>query len=92
MRPHRQQADTWAEDATAISYIFEVQEDAMSISPTFKKIIARGLLLVSGASVLSGCFFEPPGAYEPHGCYQCGGEGHYHHGRRDDHRDDRGDD
>ena len=63
----------------------------MSISSGFKRIIARGLLLLSGASVLSGCFFVPPGGYEGHGCYQCG-EGHYHYERRGDHRDDRGDD
>ncbi len=65
----------------------------MSISPRFKKIVARGLLLLGGASVLSGCFFEPPGGYEGRGCYQCG-EGHYHHDERhnDDHRGDRGGD
>ncbi len=63
----------------------------MPLSPSFKKTIARCLLLLSAASVLSGCFFEPPGGYEGHRCYQCG-EGHYHYERHGDHRDDRGDD
>ncbi len=56
----------------------------------FPKILTRGLLVLSGASVLSGCFFVPPGAYERHGCYPCS-EQPYHYDHRD-HRDDRGDD
>ncbi|WP_297391889.1 hypothetical protein [Acidiferrobacter sp.] len=61
----------------------------MSKSPRFAKILARGLLILIGTSVLAGCFFAPPGQYERRGCYWCGG--YYHHDDRGDRGDDRGD-
>ncbi|MDA8119831.1 MAG: hypothetical protein M0Z85_07270, partial [Gammaproteobacteria bacterium] len=65
------------------------EKPIMSKSPRFAKILARGLLILIGTSVLAGCFFAPPGQYERRGCYWCGG--YYHHDDRGDRGDDRGD-
>lgn len=62
----------------------------MSKSQRFPKILARGLLILTGTSLLAGCFFAPPGDYEHRGCYRCG-DYHYQYDHRD-HHDDRGDD
>ncbi|AWP23432.1 hypothetical protein C4901_08890 [Acidiferrobacter sp. SPIII_3] len=62
----------------------------MSKSLRFPKILARGLFILAGTSILAGCFFAPPGDYEHHGCYRCGDYDHHYDHR--DHRDDRGDD
>ncbi|WP_298139335.1 hypothetical protein [Acidiferrobacter sp.] len=58
----------------------------MSRFPTVSRILARGLLILGAAAMLSGCFFVPPGAYVRHGCYGCSDHPYSYHRR--DHGDD----
>ncbi len=53
-----------------------------------RNVFIRGLLAVTSAGLLAGCFFAPPDG-DHRGCYRCG-EYHSHYHRRD--RGDEGDD
>ena len=61
----------------------------MPISHRIQKTVVRALLVLTGMSVLSGCFFVPPGQRgDRGGCWNCTDHGYHRDHRRGHEGDD----